>query len=298
MDPSAVRPHPPFVVLRCSPDRIRTGATALRGRRARPLHNGASTRCAMHHERSEPEPRARAIAICNRAGVPGLEPRLTEPESVGLPITPYPIGSSAASAPTANAPQSRGMAATSRRRGYPTRGRVNAIPIRPSMRPRGARLDAANAAVPGRPARSGAGPAVRSRPSSSSDSNSGGETRRPVTATRTGPKASLGLSPRPSTSAARNAASISAVLHSETPDSASLAAASSTGRESAVSSRAAASGSTVKCASSTKQEAEHVGSLGETGDPLLDQGRDPVRSSDAPRPSAVVPPDPHAGGTA
>ena len=26
------------------------------------------------------------------AGVPGLEPRLTEPESVGLPITPYPIG--------------------------------------------------------------------------------------------------------------------------------------------------------------------------------------------------------------
>ena len=25
------------------------------------------------------------------AGVPGLEPRLTEPESAGLPITPYPI---------------------------------------------------------------------------------------------------------------------------------------------------------------------------------------------------------------
>ncbi|MEY3578712.1 MAG: hypothetical protein RIS49_690, partial [Actinomycetota bacterium] len=24
------------------------------------------------------------------AGVPGLEPRLTEPESAGLPITPYP----------------------------------------------------------------------------------------------------------------------------------------------------------------------------------------------------------------
>ncbi len=41
MDSSAVRPHPPFGVLRCSPDRIRTGATALRGRRARPLHNGA-----------------------------------------------------------------------------------------------------------------------------------------------------------------------------------------------------------------------------------------------------------------
>jgi hypothetical protein len=26
------------------------------------------------------------------AGVPGLEPRLTEPESVVLPITPYPNG--------------------------------------------------------------------------------------------------------------------------------------------------------------------------------------------------------------
>src|SRR5919199_5388120 len=29
---------------------------------------------------------------CFLAGVPGLEPRLTEPESVGLPITPYPKG--------------------------------------------------------------------------------------------------------------------------------------------------------------------------------------------------------------
>ncbi len=27
------------------------------------------------------------------AGVPGLEPRLTEPESAGLPITPYPKNS-------------------------------------------------------------------------------------------------------------------------------------------------------------------------------------------------------------
>ena len=54
-----------------TPDRIRTGATALRGQRARPLHNGG-----LHSERC--------------AGVPGLEPRLTEPESVVLPITPYP----------------------------------------------------------------------------------------------------------------------------------------------------------------------------------------------------------------
>ncbi len=35
------------------------------------------------------------------AGVPGLEPRLTEPESAGLPITPYPkIGSAKNTAPT------------------------------------------------------------------------------------------------------------------------------------------------------------------------------------------------------
>src|SRR5437763_3536980 len=71
--------RPPFgggrFELPCSgsPDRIRTGATALRGRRPRPLDDGAKTA---------------------RAGVPGLEPRLTEPESVGLPITPYPIGAS------------------------------------------------------------------------------------------------------------------------------------------------------------------------------------------------------------
>ena len=51
---------------------------------------------------------------------------------------------------------------------------------------------------------------MRSRPSSSIDSNSGGEMRRPVTATRTGPNATLGLRPSPSTSAARSAASIEA----------------------------------------------------------------------------------------
>src|SRR5487761_190762 len=33
------------------------------------------------------------------AGVPGLEPRLTEPESVGLPITLYPIGHTAPGLP-------------------------------------------------------------------------------------------------------------------------------------------------------------------------------------------------------
>ncbi len=57
-----------------SPDGIRTRATALRGRRARPLHNGALAR----------------RSLTPSAGVLGLEPRLTEPESGGLPITPYP----------------------------------------------------------------------------------------------------------------------------------------------------------------------------------------------------------------
>src|SRR5436190_329529 len=61
----------------CSPERIRTAATALRGRRPRPLDDGALETSLWCNERT--------------AGVPGLEPRLTEPESVGLPITPYPI---------------------------------------------------------------------------------------------------------------------------------------------------------------------------------------------------------------
>jgi hypothetical protein len=38
-------PRPPTWAFVCSPDRIRTGATALRGRRARPLHNGAVRGC-------------------------------------------------------------------------------------------------------------------------------------------------------------------------------------------------------------------------------------------------------------
>ena len=30
------------------------------------------------------------LAAQTRAGIPGLEPRMTEPETVVLPITPYP----------------------------------------------------------------------------------------------------------------------------------------------------------------------------------------------------------------
>ena len=53
----------------CSPEGIRTLVAGLRSQSPRPLDDGA---------------------LVSFAGVPGLEPRLTEPESAGLPITPYP----------------------------------------------------------------------------------------------------------------------------------------------------------------------------------------------------------------
>ncbi len=99
--------------ITCSPDGIRTRATALRGRRPGPLDDGARTCLApppcravpLKTTRDHSGPLARAGALSDLiqrptlsrtpvAGVPGLEPRLTEPESVGLPITPYPIGTS------------------------------------------------------------------------------------------------------------------------------------------------------------------------------------------------------------
>src|SRR4051812_12985000 len=69
-----------------SPEGIRTLATAVRGRRPGPLDDGA-VHCAGTQVVQE------EIALL--AGVPGLEPRLTEPETVGLPITPYPKGRAA-----------------------------------------------------------------------------------------------------------------------------------------------------------------------------------------------------------
>jgi hypothetical protein len=59
----------------CSPDGIRTRVAGLRSQSPRPLDDGA---------------KIVAIKFFYCAGVPGLEPRLTEPESAGLPITPYP----------------------------------------------------------------------------------------------------------------------------------------------------------------------------------------------------------------
>ena len=88
----------------CSPDGIRTRATALRGRRARPLHNGALAVLVDRVVRGTEKNLTgwkdilRIDAGCaqstpsSMAGVPGLEPRTDEPESPVLPITPYPMG--------------------------------------------------------------------------------------------------------------------------------------------------------------------------------------------------------------
>ena len=65
------------LVLR-SPEGIRTLVADLRSQSPRPLDDGALVHFFT----------ASAAGYC--AGVPGLEPRLTEPESAGLPITPYP----------------------------------------------------------------------------------------------------------------------------------------------------------------------------------------------------------------
>ena len=65
--------------------RYTTGAYTLLGPWAS-LASEHSTRCS-----EEIRPAVLALAA-GTAGVPGLEPRLTEPESVVLPITPYPMG--------------------------------------------------------------------------------------------------------------------------------------------------------------------------------------------------------------
>ena len=104
------------------------------------------------------------------AGVPGLEPRTTEPESAVLPITPYPKGETGASHRESSLPE-----------------------LIPGSKPG---RDPARVALP-RPGRESDQPrnsaSARSRrrvsslPSSSIDSNSGGDTRRPLRATRGGP---------------------------------------------------------------------------------------------------------------
>ena len=87
-----------------TPDRIRTGATAVRGRRARPLHNGGMYCCdpreAMRNSSRQLRSLPKSAALRDRdlAGILGLEPRITGPEPVVLPITPYPTGSTRFSA--------------------------------------------------------------------------------------------------------------------------------------------------------------------------------------------------------
>src|SRR2546430_11836199 len=58
------------------------------------------------------------------AGVPGLEPRLTGPEPVGLPITPYPIGVGlrARSAPVKSSRRRPGGQSVMRASGAPLAG--------------------------------------------------------------------------------------------------------------------------------------------------------------------------------
>ena len=67
-----------MALIFCSPEGIRTLVADLRSQSPRPLDDGALVHFYCWY----------CFGYC--AGVPGLEPRLTEPESAGLPITPYP----------------------------------------------------------------------------------------------------------------------------------------------------------------------------------------------------------------
>jgi hypothetical protein len=93
-------------VSRCSPEGIRTLATAVRGRRPRPLDDGAletlcptntwtrqrsaQVRLKMLHDPPERADHRIDRRCTSLAGVLGLEPRMRESESLVLPITPYP----------------------------------------------------------------------------------------------------------------------------------------------------------------------------------------------------------------
>ena len=87
------------VVADGTPDGIRTHATGVRGRRPRPLDDGGLGSfpgfpgAILFFLAGENLPEAitrPAGGSLSAAGVPGLEPRLTGPEPVVLPITPYP----------------------------------------------------------------------------------------------------------------------------------------------------------------------------------------------------------------
>ena len=153
---------------RCSPEGIRTLATAVRGRRPGPLDDGASAVRADVYSRR----------WCFLAGVPGLEPRLTEPETVGLPITPYPMGVRRLAAP---------------RRRYPTGSAGSRTPPGHRVGSDRARRSAAAARAPGC-SREG----LRRRPVRSSGPEPAPATGRPAPRRRPSPG-----SARPAGTAAR-----------------------------------------------------------------------------------------------
>ena len=76
--------------LICSPEGIRTLVAALRRQSPRPLDDGATFHCWKVFLELQMNQTDIKLYCIYCAGVPGLEPRLTEPESAGLPITPYP----------------------------------------------------------------------------------------------------------------------------------------------------------------------------------------------------------------
>ena len=91
-----------------SPEGIRTLATAVRGRRPRPLDDGALENIRTPHFRAgsdtgcyTTEQQRKDGGRVTSAGVLGLEPRMRESESLVLPITPYPNGTRMDSARTA-----------------------------------------------------------------------------------------------------------------------------------------------------------------------------------------------------
>ena len=138
------------------------------------------------------------------AGVPGLEPRLNEPESLVLPITPYPMAQSA-QAKTQGGDKRKEYSNALQ---MPNRRHVALIIFdhhAPAIRYQ-------SDAQPSRLRKACRRFNTLSRPKISMDSNSGGETWRPVTATRIGPKATRGLISIPSTISSRRACSRASVV--------------------------------------------------------------------------------------
>lgn len=158
---------PPSIQPLCAHTARTRGAGPRASRRRR---RGWSPR--SFHRPNEKPPLSGGFLV---AGVPGLEPRTTVPETAVLPITPYPKALTPRSCRRSSLDDC-GAANKLSRFGHdrwatsaPSRRRVSALP------------------------------------SNSIDSNNGGEMRRPLNATRNGPNAILGFSSSPSIRAADRA---------------------------------------------------------------------------------------------